>query len=397
MARYDGSSSDSDDAHPSTFDLPRRRRKRRREVDGSTSGSEDSSASSSDDDDRGRRRRAAYAAAAPPPMCTTNQLVLSVVVLVTLLSTGTWLIYQHGGLSSLFSSPSSPDALASTADASSPPSSSKSTASKSSTTADSSSTFAASTGKSTTATSSSSAASSSSFSTSGGSGSGLFGVTDPTCGDSGAVDEPVAGGGPNGAQSWLNCGLSKEEPDGKWTPPHIELSQLKSVALSDALQLDIFSACRSYSSAFESASSTHSIPAILLVAIAMTESSCNPDAKGDNGDAWGLMQILSDKCDGAPGGDCADPEFNVGRGAEYFNTVLEEFGGSTLLALGQYNGWYEGLTYNKATEIGKDQSTCVYQNNLDYMETVLNGYMQGVDGQQLATVKNLEICNDDRR
>ncbi|GAA6029342.1 hypothetical protein JCM8097_003628 [Rhodosporidiobolus ruineniae] len=243
--------------------------------------------------------------------------------------------------------------------------------------------------KSASATASSAAASSSS----GGAGSGLFGVTDATCGDSGAVDEPVAGGGPNGSQEWLNCGLSKDNPDGKWTPPHIDITQLKAASLDDALQLDIFSACKQYESAFQAASDANGIPAVLLVSIAMTESSCNADAKGDNGDAWGLMQILSDKCSGAPSGNCADPTFNVNRGAEYFKNRLDENGGSTLVALGQYNGWYEGLTYNKATAAGKDQSTCVYQNNLDYFQVTLNGYLQGVDGQQLATVKNLAFVS----
>ncbi|GAA5822775.1 hypothetical protein JCM11251_004375 [Rhodosporidiobolus azoricus] len=227
-------------------------------------------------------------------------------------------------------------------------------------------------------------------------GAGLFGVSDDTCGDSGAVEEPVEGGGPNGKQEWLNCGLSKENPEGKWTPPHIEVTQLKSVPLDEALKLDIFSACKKFEQYFQAAGDEYDIPPILIVAIAMTESSCNPDAKGDNGDAWGLMQILSDKCGDAPSGNCADPEFNIKKGTEYFKDRLKEFGGSTLLALGQYNGWEDGMTYNYATRMAADQSTCVYQNNLDYFQTTLNGYMQGVDGQKLATVNNLAMCDDPR-
>lgn len=47
-----------------------------------------------------------------------------------------------------------------------------------------------------------------------------------------------------------------------------------------------------------------SVPPIFLAAFAMQESSCKADVKGDNGGAWGLMQITQDKCGGAPGGNC---------------------------------------------------------------------------------------------
>jgi len=45
------------------------------------------------------------------------------------------------------------------------------------------------------------------------------------------------------------------------------------------------------------------VPPILLAAIALQESSCNPYTVGGAGEQ-GLMQITPDKCDGAPGGDC---------------------------------------------------------------------------------------------
>lgn len=41
------------------------------------------------------------------------------------------------------------------------------------------------------------------------SGKGLFGVSDDTCGDSGATETPTNDGGPNGKESWLNCGVSE--------------------------------------------------------------------------------------------------------------------------------------------------------------------------------------------
>ncbi|GAA6004738.1 hypothetical protein JCM10207_000998 [Rhodosporidiobolus poonsookiae] len=326
--------------------------------------------------------------------------VLGIIVIVAIVVVALYYLNsQDGGFSfsAAASSPSSSATSTSSAASSSAKPSSSSAAVLSGSSSSGSSKSTPSSGSSSASTNASSPSPTSSLSSSsGGSGSGMFGVTDDTCGESGAVEEPVAGGGPNGSQDWLNCGLSKDSPDSKWTPPHIEISQLKSVALDEALKLDIFSACGDFEEGFQAASDSTGIPAVMLVSIAMTESSCNPDAKGDNGDAWGLMQILSDKCGGAPGGDCADPTFNIQAGADYFKSQLDSFEGSTLLALGQYNGWTSDLTYNIATAAGKDQSTCVYQNNLDYFEVILNGYMQGVDGQSLATIKNLAICDDDR-
>lgn len=69
--------------------------------------------------------------------------------------------------------------------------------------------------KTTTTTSANSESTSSSSSSAAGnydggdtSGKGLFGVSDSTCGDSGASETPTNDGGPNGKQSWLNCGVS---------------------------------------------------------------------------------------------------------------------------------------------------------------------------------------------
>jgi hypothetical protein len=47
-----------------------------------------------------------------------------------------------------------------------------------------------------------------------------------------------------------------------------------------------------------------SVPPIFLAAFAMQESTCRPDVVGDQGGAFGLMQITKDKCGGAPGGNC---------------------------------------------------------------------------------------------
>lgn len=68
-------------------------------------------------------------------------------------------------------------------------------------------------------------------------------------------------------------------------------------------------------------------------------------------------------------------EFNVKTGAVYFNTVLKERGGF-LQALGAYNGWVDGMTWEKATAFAT--SDCVRQNNLDYLQSVCNGLLLGV-------------------
>jgi len=44
---------------------------------------------------------------------------------------------------------------------------------------------------------------------------------------------------------------------------------------------------------------------MILAAIAMQESGCNPNTVGGGGEQ-GLMQITKDKCGGAPGGNCKD-------------------------------------------------------------------------------------------
>lgn len=75
------------------------------------------------------------------------------------------------------------------------------------------------------------------------SGPGLFGVTDPVCGPSGAAKESTPGKGPNGAQSWLNCGLSKDKPTSSWTPPTIKVAQLAFIDMEKAKTLDLFKAC----------------------------------------------------------------------------------------------------------------------------------------------------------
>lgn len=49
----------------------------------------------------------------------------------------------------------------------------------------------------------------------------------------------------------------------------------------------------------------YTVPPIILAAIALQESTCNPSTVGGNGEQ-GLMQLTVDKCSNAPGGNCQD-------------------------------------------------------------------------------------------
>ncbi|SCV70696.1 BQ2448_3458 [Microbotryum intermedium] len=229
-----------------------------------------------------------------------------------------------------------------------------------------------------------------------GDGPGLFGVSTSQCGASGATESITKSSGPNGAESWLNCGFSPSNPNSGWTPPYIKISQLRAISMEEALAMpnSVFSACKPYVYLFEKYGSQLGLPPILIASIAMQESSCNAGTMGDNGGAWGLMQITTDKCGGAPNGNCADPDYNVGTGARYLKGLLDQQNGDVLVSLGMYNGCaavydrrYRGLTYYGATKIKDSCFQC--QNNGDYHQQLLNGWMQGIDGSQLGTIRNI--------
>jgi soluble lytic murein transglycosylase-like protein len=91
-------------------------------------------------------------------------------------------------------------------------------------------------------------------------------------------------------------------------------------------------------------SSSTIVPSIILASFALQESSCNPRTIGGAGEQ-GLMQITKEKCGGAPGGNCLDPDFNIRTGARYFSETLKKNHGDLLKSIGMYNGWYTGMTY----------------------------------------------------
>jgi len=226
----------------------------------------------------------------------------------------------------------------------------------------------------------------------GGSNTGVIQVTSPVCGASGATSSSSATNGPNGKLSWLNCGIA----DKGWSPPPVTVSDLISVSLADALKASgsPFQACNQYLSLFQKYAKLNGIPDILLASIAMQESSCVASTTGGAGEQ-GLMQITKEKCDGAPGGDCKDPEFNIRVGAAYFGSTLKASNNNVLLAMGTYNGWVEGLTVGQATKAASG-NCCRCQNNLDYLQQVFNGWIMNIDPYKtnMGQYFNLKRCGN---
>jgi len=217
---------------------------------------------------------------------------------------------------------------------------------------------------------------------------GIIKTTDNSCGGVGATHDVTATTGPNGSLKWLNCGI-----DGKdgWNPPYVAVKDVVSVDLNDALKdsNSPFQPCAQYAWAFNKASQEHNVPSIFLAAFALQESTCNPKAVGGMGEQ-GLMQLTKDKC--PHDGDCKDIWYNVNAGAKYFSSLLDQFGGNLLLAIGNYNGWHKGMTYHDAT----DATDCRAQNNLDYIVQFVNGWILNVNAYDpvhpLGLYFNLKKC-----
>ncbi|KAJ7091163.1 glycoside hydrolase family 23 protein [Mycena epipterygia] len=199
--------------------------------------------------------------------------------------------------------------------------------------------------------------------------------------------------GPNGSLDWLNCGVAS----GGWNPPYISVDNMIAADLSQAIKSPStpFSACSAYVGMFEKYADQYGLPAIMLASFAMQESSCNPATVGGAGEQ-GLMQLTKDKCGGAPGGNCKDPDFNIRTGAKYFADTLAGNNGNILLSIGEYNGWFEGLTVAKATA-AKNTGCCRCQNNLDYLHQFMNGWIQNVNAysNNLGKYHNLDACPSD--
>ena len=157
-------------------------------------------------------------------------------------------------------------------------------------------------------------------------------VATNTCGSSGATDDF-----PNGAEDWLNCGISEVNVNSGWTPPGgVTIDKIAYVSLEDAMsQNSVWAPCKPYISLFEKWGAATGLPPILLASFAMQESTCNADESGDSGGAFGLMQITLDKCEGRDTAGCNEPDFNIETGAKYFASQLVAYDGNILLALGR--------------------------------------------------------------
>lgn len=189
--------------------------------------------------------------------------------------------------------------------------------------------------------------------------------------------DPTTTSGPNGSIYWLDCGIQDGGiQDGGWNPPSFTTDDVIAKDLSQAG--DLYSPCQPYFDTFNTVAKSYNLPAILLAAIAMQESTCNADITGPNGEQ-GLMQITVEKCPGGYASDaCKDAYYNIDAGAKYLRSTLDRFNGNLLQAVGTYNGWFKGMTYDDATG-ARSNNQCYAQNNLDYLHQVFNGWMQGVN------------------
>jgi hypothetical protein len=133
--------------------------------------------------------------------------------------------------------------------------------------------------------------------------------------------------GPNGNIAWLNCGINSGSG---WQPSNVTIDQLIAQDLSTALSNSSspFQNCKDFIDLFQQYGQEYGsmfsipvtcsqliflqVPSIMLASFAMQESSCTPQAVGGGGEQ-GLMQLTSDKCGGAPNGNCKDPVRNTQR------------------------------------------------------------------------------------
>lgn len=207
---------------------------------------------------------------------------------------------------------------------------------------------------------------------------------------SGATKQITAGGGPNGRQEWLNCGINS----GGWTPPPVKLSDLVVVSLRDSLKSkdSPFHACGPYLDIFEKYAKQYGLQPILLASFSMQESGCNPSIVGSGGEQ-GMMQITRDKCGGRSDAACREPDYNIRTAAGFFSETLAGDNGHIILSIGRYNGFHPGLTYKQATA-ARFSHCCRCMNNLDYPMQYLNGWLLGQNPYKLklGTVNNLAWC-----
>lgn len=135
---------------------------------------------------------------------------------------------------------------------------------------------------------------------------------------------------------------------------------LYDVPLGTKLQLHIIQVAESYS-----------IDPAILFAMAYRESTYNPAVIGDNGEAFGLLQVQprwhSDRMVRLGCTDLLDPYQNVIVGADYLAEQLQRYGGDMGKALVAYNaGHYSGTITRYAQvvlEIAEELRGTTYEAN----------------------------------
>lgn len=216
-------------------------------------------------------------------------------------------------------------------------------------------------------------------------------VADARCGPIGATINATKISGPNGSQSWLSCGLNSTG----WSPPKFSVKDIIVKDLNSTLQTpnSPFARCQQFFPYFYKYGQMYNVPPILIASFANQESGCDSQTHGGAGEI-GLMQITPDKCGGAPGGNCFDPDFNIHTATAYFAGRIAANNGNLLQAIGEYNGWYQGMTVQAATAAA-NTSCCHCQQNLDYVHQLLNGWLQNVDvyATGMGSYFNLKVCD----
>ncbi|KIJ49608.1 glycoside hydrolase family 23 protein [Sphaerobolus stellatus SS14] len=211
------------------------------------------------------------------------------------------------------------------------------------------------------------------------------------CGDIGATETITTTSGPNGDIGWLTCGINGTG----WKPSYASVQDIITADLSSVLAKGNtpFEACNTYLDIINKYAAQYQVPPILVASFAMQESGCNPTAQGQGGEQ-GMMQISQDKCGGAPNGNCKDPDFNVHQGTKFLANTLSKNNGNILLTIGQYNGWYAGMTYQQATAAAQT-SCCHCQQNLDYLFQMMNGWLLNrnpLTPPRLGVYFNVDVC-----
>ncbi|KAI0321170.1 hypothetical protein OF83DRAFT_1168683 [Amylostereum chailletii] len=213
---------------------------------------------------------------------------------------------------------------------------------------------------------------------------------DGSCSNRAKSNKITVDSGPNGSMKWFNCGIE----GGGWNPPDLNMGNLVTVDLQSARNTAFAPCTDDMIGKFYQYGDKYGVPAIMLASFAMQESSCNPSTVGGGGEQ-GLMQISREKCNGRSDADCRDLDFNIDAGAKYFSQQLKNNGGNLLATVGQYNGYFKGMTYNDATK-ARNSDCCLCQNNLDYLQQFFNGWLQGHSAYdatpKLGIYFNLKVC-----